>query len=300
MGTPAFSVPILDALTHEHEVVAVYCQPPRAAGRGQKEQRSAVHARAEALEIPVYTPLKLRAVTDQATFADHNADVAVVAAYGLILPPAILEAPRLGCLNVHASLLPRWRGAAPIQRAIMAGDTISGVTIMQMEAGLDTGPMIRTESVSIGPHTTYQTLHDDLSGMGARLIVDVLRYGPLTAVPQPSDGITYAAKITKAEAAIDWSRPALSVACHINGLSPFPGAWFEHAGERVKVLLAEVSGQTPAAAGVVLDGVTVACGDGHVVRLLTLQRAGKGPVSAADFLRGFTLPVGTRLGHGPL
>ena len=300
MGTPAFSVPILEALTAEHEVVAVYSQPPRPAGRGQKEQRSAVHARADQLGLAVYTPLKLRDAVDQAIFAAHNADVAVVAAYGLILPQAILDAPRRGCLNVHASLLPRWRGAAPIQRAIMAGDAQTGVTIMQMEAGLDTGPMIRLETVAIGPHSTYQSLHDVLSHSGARLMAEVLRDGDLTATPQPSDGIEYAAKITKAEAAIDWTRPAFAVARHINGLSPFPGAWFEHTSERVKVLLAEVAGATVLPAAGVGEGLTIACGDGQAVRLLTLQRAGKGPISAADFLRGFALPTGTRLGHGPL
>lgn len=298
MGTPAFSVPILDALVTEHEVVAVYCQPPRPAGRGQKERLSPVHQRALNLGLPVLTPLKLRDPSDQATFAAFNADVAVVAAYGLILPQAVLDAPRLGCVNVHASLLPRWRGAAPVQRAIMAGDAETGVTIMQMEAGLDTGPMLLSERVAIDARTTYQTLHDRLSEVGAAALMEAVRglaAGTLTATPQPEEGVIYAAKITKAEAGIDWTQSAFSVSRHINGLSPFPGAWFEYAGERIKVLLSDTGKTTSAPAGTVVGECGIACGDGHAVRLLTLQRAGKGPVSAADFLRGFALPTGTRL-----
>lgn len=300
MGTPDFSVPILDALAARHEVVAVYCQPPRPAGRGHKDRPCPVQVRAEALGLPVHTPTTLRTADAQAAFAALAADVAVVAAYGLILPQAVLDAPRLGCVNVHASLLPRWRGAAPIQRAIMAGDSETGVTIMQMEAGLDTGPMLLDERLPIGAETTCGELHDRLSEMGARLIVqalDGLAAGTLSAVPQPTDGVTYAAKIDKAEARIDWTRPAAAVACHINGLSPFPGAWFEVDGQRIKVLQAlPADGQAGAAPGLLLDEeLRVACGEG-AVRLLTLQRAGKGPLDAETFQRGTRLPAGLSLG----
>lgn len=297
MGTPDFSVPILDVLAARHDVVAVYSQPPRRAGRGKKERPCPVHAKAAELGIPVRTPTSLRSAEEEDALRALDADVAVVAAYGMILPQAILDIPRHGCLNVHASLLPRWRGAAPIQRAIMAGDAESGVTIMQMDAGLDTGPMLLKDRVAITPTTTAGELHDALSEMGARLIaetLDALEAGTLTAQPQPEEGVTYAAKIDKAEARIDWTAPAATVARQINGLAPFPGAWFEIGGARIKVLRAEVAegNGTP---GTVLDGsVRVACGDG-AVRLLTLQRAGKGAMDAETFLRGFDLPVGASL-----
>ena len=290
MGTPAFSVPVLDALAREHEVVAVYCQPPRPAGRGKKDRPSAVQLRAEALGLPVHHPRSLKGPEEQAAFAALGADIAVVVAYGLILPQQILDAPRKGCLNIHASLLPRWRGAAPIHRAIMAGDRETGICIMQMDAGLDTGPVLLRASTPIGGTETTGELHDRLSTLGARLILEALDQLPeLTPVPQPEDGITYAAKITKAEARIDWSRPASELVHHINGLSPFPGAFTEIAGERIKLLratLAEGQG-TP---GERIEGFTVACGSG-ALRVLDAQREGKKPMPAAEILRGKPLPA---------
>ena len=292
MGTPPFSVPALQAIAARHEVVAVYSQPPRAAGRGQKPRPSAVHAAADDLGIAVRTPLRLRDPADQAEFAGLRADVAVVVAYGLILPQPVLDAPRLGCLNIHASLLPRWRGAAPIHRAIMAGDAETGVAIMQMEAGLDTGPVLACARTRIGAEETTADLHDRLSVMGADLIVDVLDRLPLPAVPQPQDGVSYAAKIDKAEARVDWTRPAAEVDRLIRGLSPFPGAWCEVAGERVKLLRSRLAAGR-GAPGQVLAGFTIACGDG-AVEVLEAQRAGKNPMAAGDLLRGWVLPA--RLG----
>ena len=290
MGTPAFSVPVLDALAREHEVVAVYCQPPRPAGRGKKDRPSAVQLRAEALGLPVHHPRSLKGPEEQAAFAALGADIAVVVAYGLILPQQILDAPRKGCLNIHASLLPRWRGAAPIHRAIMAGDRETGICIMQMDAGLDTGPVLLRASTPIGGTETTGELHDRLSTLGARLILEALEQLPeLTPVPQPEDGVTYAAKITKAEARINWSRPASELVHHINGLSPFPGAFTEIAGERIKLLratLAEGQG-TP---GERIEGFTVACGSG-ALRVLDAQREGKKPMPAAEILRGKPLPA---------
>lgn len=288
MGTPDFSVPALRAIADVHDVVAVYSQPPRAAGRGQKPRVSPVHAAAEALGITVRTPARLRDDAAQADFAALDADVAVVVAYGLILPQPILDAPRLGCLNIHASLLPRWRGAAPIQRALMAGDAETGVAIMQMEAGLDTGPVLAEARTPIGAEETTADLHDRLAGMGAGLIVDVLETLPREAVPQSGAGVTYADKIDKSEARIDWTRPAIVVDRQIRGLSPFPGAWCEVAGERVKLLrsrLAAGSGEP----GKVLDGFRVACGKG-AVEVLRAQRQGKRPMDAVDLLRGWGLP----------
>ncbi|WBL32901.1 methionyl-tRNA formyltransferase [Sinirhodobacter sp. HNIBRBA609] len=290
MGTPDFSVPVLEALAAEHEVVAVYSQPPRPAGRGKKERPSPVHARAEALGIAVRTPLNFKAEEDRAAFAALHADVAVVVAYGLILPQAVLDAPRCGCLNIHASLLPRWRGAAPIHRAIMAGDAETGICIMQMEAGLDTGPVLLREATPIGETETTGALHDRLSAMGARMILEALdRLETLTPEPQPEAGVTYASKIDKAEARIDWSRPASELVRQINGLSPFPGAWCEIAGERVKILrAAPTAGQgTP---GEVLGGFTVACGQG-ALEVLDAQREGKRPMPAAEVLKGLSLPA---------
>ena len=289
MGTPDFSVPALRAIAEHHDVVAVYTQPPRAAGRGQKPRPSPVHRAALDLGLPVLHPEKLRDPADQDCFAAHQADVAVVVAYGLILPQAILDAPRLGCVNIHASLLPRWRGAAPIHRAILAGDEASGVAIMQMEAGLDTGPVLAETRTPIGPQDTTSDLHDRLSTMGADLIVDVLDRLPLTATPQPKDGITYAGKIDKAEARIDWTQPAAQIDRQIRGLSPFPGAWCDIEGERVKLLRSRLA-QGAGEPGQVLPDFTIACGDG-AIQVLTAQRSGKKPMSADDLLRGWQLPA---------
>lgn len=296
MGTPDFSVPALDALLDAgHEVVAVYCQPPRPAGRGKKPRPSPVEARAEALGLPVRHPETLRDEAAQAEFAAWNADVAVVVAYGLILPQAVLDAPRHGCLNIHASLLPRWRGAAPIQRATMAGDKETGVSIMQMEAGLDTGPVLVCEAVPIGAEDTAATLHDRLSALGARLIVQALAsLDTLTPQPQPDTGVTYADKIDKAEARIDWTAPAQVVDAHIRGLSPFPGAWTEIGGERVKLLASRLAEGQGAPGEVLDDALTVACGEG-AVQILRLQRAGRAAQDADAFLRGMPLPPGTRI-----
>ena len=289
MGTPEFSVPVLEALARDHEVICVYSQPPRPAGRGKKDRPSPVQARAEALGLPVRHPVSLRSPEAQAEFAALNADVAVVVAYGLILPQAVLDAPRHGCLNIHASLLPRWRGAAPIHRAIMAGDAQTGICIMQMEAGLDTGPVLLREATAIGPEETTGALHDRLSVIGARLIGEALsRLPDLLPEMQPAEGVTYAAKIDKAEARVDWARPAVEVDRQIRGLSPFPGAWCDVAGERVKLLASRLA-TGAGAPGQVLHGLTVACGAG-AVEVTLAQREGKKPMAPEDFLRGFTLP----------
>lgn len=306
MGTPEFSVPALsDIVAAGHHVIAVYAQPPRPAGRGMEPRKSAVHRFADAAGIPVLTPATLKGEAEQRQFAAHAADVAVVVAYGLLLPKAVLDAPRLGCLNLHASALPRWRGAAPIQRAIMAGDATTAMMIMHMEEGLDTGPVCLAETVPIGPDATAGELHDRLSQLGGDLIVRALaalERGTLVATPQPGDGVTYAAKISKDEARIDFTRPASEVHNRARGLSPHPGAWFE-AGpdgkrERIKVL-STTRADIPThgvAPGTVLDAeLTVACGAG-AVRILEVQRAGKKPMTATDLLRGFPLPPGTRLG----
>jgi len=302
MGTPDFSAPVLDALVAAgHRVVAVYSQPPRPAGRGLAELKSPVHRRAEALGIPVRTPKNFKTDEDRAAFADLEADAAVVVAYGLLLPPAVLDAPRLGCFNVHASKLPRWRGAAPIQRAIMAGDAVTAVNIMRMDEGLDTGPVCLGRDVAITPDMTAGELHDTLSALGAELMVEALaglEAGTLRTVPQPQEGVTYAAKIDKRETRIDFTKTATEVANHIRGLSPFPGAWFEaNLGgkpERIKVLRAS-SIAKDGEPGVLLDGeLTIACGKG-AIRIEELQRAGKQPMKAADFLRGARLEPGTRL-----
>ncbi|MCV6591804.1 MAG: methionyl-tRNA formyltransferase [Silicimonas sp.] len=290
MGTPEFSVTALDALVEAgHEVVAVYSQPPRPAGRGKKDRPSPVHARAEALGLPVFTPKSLRDDAAQTTFASHGAEIAVVVAYGLILPQAVLDAPTHGCLNIHASLLPRWRGAAPIHRAIMAGDAETGVGIMQMEAGLDTGPVLLSDSCSIAADDTTGKLHDRLSALGARLIVAALADLPnLTAIPQPAEGVTYAEKIDKAEARIDWTRPAAEVDRLIRGLSPFPGAWCDIAGERVKLLGSTLASGT-GAPGTHLGAFHIACGEG-AVQITEAQRPGKRAMSAEEILRGLDLP----------
>lgn len=290
MGTPEFSVPVLEALAARHEVVAVYSQPPRPAGRGKALRPSPVQARAEALGLPVRHPLNFKAPEDREAFAALNADIAVVVAYGLILPQAILDAPKRGCLNIHASLLPRWRGAAPIHRAILSGDAETGICIMQMEAGLDTGPVLLREKLAIGATETTGELHDRLSGMGARMICETLdRLDSLTPEAQPEAGVTYAAKIDKAEAKIDWTRPAAELVRLVNGLSPFPGAWCEVAGERVKLLRADlVAGAGEP--GTVLQGFDIACGTG-ALRVLEAQREGKKPMPSAEILKGLALPA---------
>ena len=295
MGTPEFSVVALQALIEAgHEIACVYSQPPRPAKRGQKERPSPVHEHAEAAGLAVRTPLNFKAEADRDAFRALQADVAVVVAYGLILPQAILDAPRLGCLNIHASLLPRWRGAAPIHRAVEAGDRETGVGIMQMEAGLDTGPVMLEDRLSIGETETTGGLHDRLAALGGRLIVEALnRIDSLQPTPQPEAGTTYAHKIDKGETRIDWSENAATVKRKINAFSPFPGAWFEMAGERVKALRAATTAAS-GAPGEVLDGLTIACGEG-AVQLLDVQRAGKKAGSADDFLRGNPIPAGTVL-----
>lgn len=290
MGSPDFSVPVLEALVEAgHDIAAVYCQPPRPAGRGKKDRPGPVHARALELGLEVRHPVSLKGADEQADFADLNADAAVVVAYGLILPQAILDAPTHGCLNIHASLLPRWRGAAPIHRAIMAGDAETGICIMQMEAGLDTGPVLLREATPIGADETTALLHDRLATMGSRMIVDALaRLDDLTPEAQPEDGVTYAAKIDKAEARVDWTRPAVDVDRLIRGLSPFPGAKCDIAGEQVKLLASRLV-DAHGAPGQVLGGLIIACGDG-AVQVLRAQRPGKRAMEAEDFLRGFDMP----------
>lgn len=298
MGTPDFAVPVLEALVAAgHQLLAAYSQPPRPGGRrGRALVPSPIQARAEALGIAVRTPMSLKTPQAQAEFAALDADVAVVAAYGLILPRAVLDAPRHGCLNVHGSLLPRWRGAAPVQRAILAGDSETGVGIMQMEAGLDTGPVRLEERTPIAGKTAGD-LTAELAAMGARLMVQVLSdLDGHPARPQPEEGITYAAKIDKAEARIDFSRGAVEVERLVRAMNPAPGAWFEVAGERVKVLAADVLPFTfPGSEGATVNGeLTIACGDG-VIRPTLVQRAGRGVTSATDLLRGFPIPSGTQL-----
>jgi methionyl-tRNA formyltransferase len=295
MGTPDFAVPALATLIDAgHDVVCVYSQPPRPAGRGQREQPSPVQVFAEGRGIDVRYPVSLKTADAQAEFAALNADVAVVAAYGLILPKAVLAAPRLGCINIHASLLPRWRGAAPIQRAILAGDSETGVTIMQMDEGLDTGPMLVTGTVPIGPETTASDLHDALAEMGGGLIVRILAEDLPEAVPQPEDGATYAPKLDRAEGRIDWSEDAAALDLKIRALNPWPGVWCEQDGARLRVLAAiPVEGR--GVPGTVISApLTVACGTG-ALRLDRVQRAGKSAMSADDFIRGNQVPVGTVL-----
>jgi methionyl-tRNA formyltransferase len=302
MGTPDFSVPTLaEIVSAGHEVVAAYAQPPRPAGRGMAEQKSPVQRFAESVSIPVRTPRSLKSGEVQQAFAALEADVAVVVAYGLLLPAPVLAAPRLGCLNLHASSLPRWRGAAPIQRAIMAGDRETAAAVMRMEQGLDTGPVCLSEPVAIGPDTTAGELHDMLAARGASLMtraLGALERGTLDCQPQETAGVTYAAKIDKAEARIDFARPAAEVHNRVRGLSPFPGAWFEMAAagkpERIKVLRTALAEGRGAPGKVLDDRLTVACGEG-AVRFVELQRAGKKPMAAQEFLRGFALLPGTML-----
>lgn len=295
MGTPEFAVVTLKALiAARHDIVAVYSQPPRPAGRGQNLRMSPVHDYSAAKGMEVRTPLSLKSVDEQKSFSDLKADAAVVVAYGLILPLAILNAPREGCFNVHASLLPRWRGAAPIQRAIIAGDHESGVCIMRMEEGLDTGPVCKTSRVAISPSTTAGLLHDQLAELGASLMVETLANSFVLCTDQSANGVTYAKKIEKSETRIDFSKSATEVRNHIHGLSPFPGAWASIQDARVKVLACEVIGQSGTAGVVLDDRLTVACG-GQAIRLLNLQREGKGMMDGATFLRGFPVPKGTRI-----
>ncbi|TFL17450.1 methionyl-tRNA formyltransferase [Jannaschia formosa] len=298
MGTPEFSVPVLDALARDHEIAAVYSQPPRPAGRGKKLRPSPVQARAEALGLEVRTPTSLRSAEAQAAFAALQADIAVVVAYGLILPQPVLDAPRLGCVNVHASLLPRWRGAAPIHRAVLAGDARTGICLMQMEAGLDTGPVLMREATDIGPTDTTGDLHDRLSAMGARIVAQALPdIESLSPVAQPAEGVTYADKIDKAEAALAWDRPAEIVARQINGLSPFPGAFVQHDGARLKLLRARAT-EWQGAPGTLIatEPPTVAAGQG-AVELLEVQPAGRPPMAAEAWLNGARLGLGERLGE---
>jgi len=298
MGTPDFAVPtLIEIVGRGHEVVAVYTRAAKPGGRGMALQETPVALKAHGFGIPVLTPRTLRSEEAAAQFRAHNADAAVVVAYGLILPKPILEAVPLGCFNVHASALPRWRGAAPINRAVMEGDAESGVTIMRMEEGLDTGPIAMAERVPIGDDMTAGELHDALAGLGADLMVralGALERGTLQLTPQPDEGVTYATKIDKGETRIDWSRSWKQVHDHCRGLSPFPGAWFEHGGARIKVLRSTRS-EGSGAPGTVLDGrLTVACGEG-AVRVTEVQRAGKQPMKAEEFLRGAKIAQGTVL-----
>lgn len=294
MGSPDFAVPSLNALVEaDHEVVTVYAQPPRPAGRGKAERKTAVHERAEELGIEVRTPRTLRSEEEQAQFRALDADLAIVAAYGLILPRPILDAPKRGCVNVHASLLPRWRGAAPIQRAILAGDEISGVTIMLMDEGLDTGPMLARQTLDIR-HKTAGEVTQEMANLGSRMLIDWLD-NPTPPEPQPIAGATYAAKVDKTEARILWSQSADQIERQIRAFNPVPGAWFEANGERIKLLEASILHEAGGEAGEVLDDqLTIATGHG-AVRPHKVQRAGRAPMQPEELLRGFVIPKGTVL-----
>jgi methionyl-tRNA formyltransferase len=302
MGTPDFAVPtLLELVAHGHEVVAVYSRAPKPAGRGMKLQPTPVEQEARRLNIPVVTPTTLKTPEALEEFRAHDADAAVVVAYGMILPQAILDAPKLGCFNLHASLLPRWRGAAPINRAIMAGDAETGVMVMKMDVGLDTGDVAMAERLAISDSMTSADLHDALAPLGADLMVRAmagLERGGLQLKKQSEDGVTYAAKIEKAEAKIDWKRPARDVLRHIHGLSPFPGAWCELPAEtepvRLKILRCELASGSGAPGDVLDDNLAIACGD-RAIRILELQRAGKAPMKSAEFLRGTALKPPARL-----
>ncbi len=298
MGSPAFALPALAGLIEAgHEIACVYSQPPRPAGRGKQERPTPVHAFAAARGLEVRTPKSLKRAEEQEAFAALKLDAAIVVAYGLILPKAILDAPRLGAFNLHGSLLPRWRGAAPIQRAIMAGDRVTGVQVMRMEEGLDTGPVLATAETPIDFEDNISTLHDRLAGLGARLLIDTLEKverGEAVETPQSEIGVTYAHKIIPAETRIDWTKPAREIDCMIRGLSPTPGAWFELNGARMKVLNSRL-GMGGGAPGEALDdGLLIACGDG-AVRLLKVQREGRAPLETEAFLRGQAVPVGSKL-----
>ncbi len=296
MGTPEFAVPTLSEIVSAgHEVVAAYTRAPKPAGRGQEERKSAIHLAAEGFGIPVLTPRSLKGADEQAVFARHDADVGVIVAYGLLLPGAILAAPRLGCLNLHGSLLPRWRGAAPIQRAVLAGDRETGIMVMQMDEGLDTGPVGLAEHIAIGPERTSGELHDQMMRVGADLMgraLAALQRGSLHFTPQPEAGVTYAKKLEKSEARIDWSRPASEVHNLIRGLSPFPGAWFETelGGNpvRIKALRSTLAAGSAVPGTLLGGGLVIACGAG-AVQLTMLQREGKGATAADAFLRGTPL-----------
>jgi len=293
MGSPDFAVPSLNALVEAgHEVVAAYCQPARPAGRGKTERRTAVHVRAEELGIAVRTPKSLRNEDEQALFRGLDTDLAVVAAYGLILPRPILEAPKAGCINVHASLLPRWRGAAPIQRAILAGDEVSGVTIMQMDEGLDTGPMLHRLTLDIRGKNAGQVT-EELANLGAQALLDWIG-NPSPPEPQPIAGATYAKKIDKAEARIDWSKPGAEIELQVRAFAPSPGAWFEANGERIKLLEANAIELVGSAGKVLDDHLTIGTGSGSL-RPTKVQRAGRAPMSPEDLLRGFPIAKGTKL-----
>jgi methionyl-tRNA formyltransferase len=296
MGTPDFAVPTLaELIAQGHDIAAVYSQPPRPKGRGMALESGPVHAFAERAKLPVRTPLSLKSAEEQAAFAALDLDAAIVVAYGLLLPKAVLEAPRLGCFNLHGSLLPRWRGAAPIQRAVMAGDAETGVMVMQMEEGLDTGPVLMAERVPVGRKTSGE-LATELSRLGADLMVralGALERGAITPQPQPEQGVTYAKKISKDEARIDWSKSATEIDCLIRGLAPSPGAFTEVKGERLKILYAMPVKDRGEPGEVVTDDLTVACGDG-ALKLLKVQRAGKGVMEARELLKGFALPPGTK------
>ena len=300
MGTPAFAAPTLEALIAAgHHVVAVYTQPPRQAGRGRKERRSAVHEAAAAHDIPVHTPASLGLPEVQAEFAAHDADAAIVVAYGLLLPNEILKAPRLGCINLHASLLPRWRGAAPIQWTILSGDTEAGICAVMMDEGLDTGPVLASERISIGPLTTAGDLHDQLAALGAPLIASTLKGladGSLQPVDQDEVGAVHARKIVPDDARLDWRRTAVELERVVRAMAPAPGAWFEHSGDRIKVSMAVVGPQSRAAdSGTVVDrDLTIQCGVGSL-RLVRLQRSGRKPMSATELLRGYPIKPGTVL-----
>ena len=299
MGTARFAVPSLRALAAgRHEVIAVYTQPARAAGRGLKARPSPVHTAALELGVVVHTPETLKAAAEREVLAGLRADLAVVAAYGLILPKSILDVPRLGGINLHASLLPRWRGAAPIQRALLAGDGETGVTIIQMEPSLDTGPILAMERVPITAEATAASLHDTLADLAARMVgptIDQLASGRITPHPQPDQGVTYAPKVDKAEARLDWSRPAPFLERQLRAFNPWPGCWTDLDGERLLVLEGELAAGVGAPGEVLDDRMTIACGEG-ALRLTRVQRAGGRPMSADAFLRGFPLPVGVRLG----
>ncbi len=293
MGSPAFAVPSLEALVGAgHDVIAAYCRPPRPAGRGKAERKTAVHERAEALNIRVCTPRTLRDAEEQARFAALDSDIAVVAAYGLILPAPILAAPKAGCVNVHASLLPRWRGAAPIQRAILADDTVSGVTIMRMDEGLDTGLMLLRRELPIAGKNAGQVT-EGLARLGAEALLDWIA-APGPPVGQPADGATYAAKIDKAEARIDWTRPADETERQVRAFAPAPGAWFEANGERIKLLAGAVADATGEPGEILDDNLTIACGTGGLAPL-EVQRAGRAAMTPGELLRGFAIPRGTIL-----
>ena len=295
MGTPDFSVAALMALRNAgHDIVAVYSQPPRPAGRGKKERLSPVHEYAVKNNIPVYTPLNFKETSERQKFKNLNCDVAVVAAYGLILPQEILDAPHHGCLNIHASILPRWRGAAPIQRAIMAGDSESGICIMQMEAGLDTGPVLLEKRIPVCPSDTAGSLHDKLSVLGAHAIVEALsNLDILPPKPQDTQNVTYAKKIDKAEAHINWSKPAQDLKNHIHGLSPFPGAWTEINGERLKILQVEISSQSGKICTMIGTPLVIACGD-QSLSILRAQRSGKGAMDVNALMNGLDIYIGTQ------